>query len=158
MAVLQRKSVIDVVPADFDLSPVWRYSGSDSSGEVLVTPVRKVPVSDGVGKVFGTRVVLANGVLKDAVLSNVDEDPRQTTHFLPLSIFVGDRWFHLARYHDSRREELGPDALAAALAVSVDDVFPIQFDVRDLLGSSTPKLLAASSKRNPGSACRVASS
>jgi hypothetical protein len=136
MAVLQRKRVVDVVPADFDVSPVWRYSGSDPSGEVLVAPVRKVPVSNGAGKVFGTRVTLAHGTPKHAMLSNVGEAPRLTAHFLTLSVFVGDRWFHLARYHDVARDGHGPDALARILGLSVPEVFPIAFDVSDLLVSS----------------------
>jgi len=53
--------------------------------------------------------------------------------FLTASVWTGERWFHLARYHDITYQRDGPAALAAALGRTVAEVFPIAYDVTDIV-------------------------
>ena len=73
---------------------------------------------------------LANGDRPWSEMMNIDfSSPFQTEQFLALSIYNG-RWIHLARYFDPTFEREGPAALAAALNLPIDDVFPITYDIR----------------------------
>jgi hypothetical protein len=76
------------------------------------------------------KVRLANDAEVWALIENVDAtDPRRTQHFLSLSIFRDGQCFTLARYHDVDADKRGPQALAAFLALPIDRVFPISYDV-----------------------------
>jgi hypothetical protein len=111
---------------------VWEYTDADEV-EIDETVVRPVvaPVEHFSSRVVGTKVRLAGGRLVPALISNVDIDnPRATKQFLTLKVFTGRRSFDLARYHDFDCEERGPHALAALLGLRVDDVFPIEYDLR----------------------------
>ena len=48
---------------------------------------------------------------------------------MTISIERGGRWFHLARYHDFDANERGPQQLAAFLDLTIEDVFPISYDL-----------------------------
>ena len=52
-------------------------------------------------------------------------------HFVTLSIERNGHWFGLARYHDADYRQRGPSALARFLGLSVGDVFPISYNVRE---------------------------
>jgi hypothetical protein len=69
-------------------------------------------------------------------------NPRDTQHFLTLSIERGGEWFHLARYHDVDFTDRGPEALARFLGLHVDDVFPISVDVRRYVRGDPKALIA----------------
>lgn len=127
------KTVHSLCVADLKSHPVWRFTDAevDDADETYVEPVTRMPTSDLDGKLVGTRVELANGMLVWALLGNVDaRDAYSTEHFLSISVFDNDRWFVLARYHDSDYRRNGPDALARLLGLAVDDVFPISYDIR----------------------------
>ncbi len=101
-----------------------------SRDETWVKPVRKLPVDDLVGKVAGTQVRLSSGRLVWAMIGNVDvHNAKATEHFISLSFRLGRTWFHLARYHDFDYESHGPKALADALQMPINDVFPIAYDL-----------------------------
>ena len=64
------------------------------------------------------------------MLGNVKvNNPDLTKHLLTVSICMDRRWFHLARYHDSEYRLFGPKALGEFLGLSIDDVFPIRYDI-----------------------------
>lgn len=56
-------------------------------------------------------------------------DSRKTEHLVQLRIEHNGAWFWLARYWDIDADRNGPDALAQFLGVSVDEVFPIHYDL-----------------------------
>jgi hypothetical protein len=85
------------------------------------------------GKLFGTKVTFANGQQRWAMIGNLDDTkPELTKHFATLSIRLERTWFHLARYHDFDHDERDPTVLAKLLGMSVDDIFPITYDIREL--------------------------
>lgn len=117
--------------SDLQKHPVWQFANVDGANETLVRPIRRLPVARLTGRVVGTRVDLANGTCVWGLLGNIDErNARLTEHFLTLSVFHDRNWFTLARYHDFDYSEKGPNALARFLRLSIDEVFPIAYDIR----------------------------
>jgi hypothetical protein len=129
--IVEVKPIESLTIADLMVAAVWQYANRDGPGETLVRAVKSIPVNSMTGKVIGTRVRLANGTQAWALIGNVDaDDPRRTEHFLTLSVEREGKWFFLARYHDSNYADHGPQALSRFLDMTVDEVFPISFDVR----------------------------
>jgi hypothetical protein len=143
------KNVEKLNLADFDRFPVWQYTNDDEGefGEMGVRPIIKTPVKNLNGCIVGSRVRLANAVLVRATLSNVDSaDLRSTQHFLALSIWHDGHWFHLARYFDVDYEQRGPKALADFLALPLDQVFPISYDISQLCIGESAALIGSIEK------------
>jgi hypothetical protein len=125
------KPVGELSSVDLDEHPVWEFVNSEDD-ETLVRPVLKVPVSDLQGKVVGTTVYFANGRPVRAILGNIDlQDTRRTQHFLTVSMDLDGRWLHLARYHDPDFQERGPKEIAIVFGLSVEEVYPILYDIRE---------------------------
>ncbi len=143
------KRIEDLNVPDLQAYAVWQYANIDEAGETLLRPVKRLPVKRLAGKVVGTRVRLANGIVLWGLLGNLDEsNPRLTEHFLTLTIFHADRWFTLARYHDLDYGERGPEALARFICLDVDDVFPIAYDIR-AVAKGDAKALAGTILKEP---------
>ncbi len=144
------KNVDDLTIRDLRKAPVWKYVNDDiGSGELAVAPVKKMPVADLSGCLVGTQVRLANGAHVWAMIGNLDtRDQRRNKHFLFLRVFRGSASFPLARYHDVDAEENGPAALAAFLGRPIDDVFPIEYDLR-AVGVGDTRALVGRIEREP---------
>ena len=137
------RPVSDLRPRDLEACPLWRFVG-DMPDETWVVPVKARRVSELAGTLVGTRVRLANGRRRWALVGNVDiKNARRTEHFLTLSLFVQGGWFHLARYHDLDVAKRGPRALAAALGRPVDQIFPIAYDLRPCVRGDVPALVGS---------------
>jgi hypothetical protein len=94
--------------------------------------VKQLPVESLDGRVVGARLTLANGAKAWGIIGNVDPTSAQLTeHFLTVSVFSTDRWFTMARYHDVEGRQRGPEALAKFLGLSVREIFPIRYDIRE---------------------------
>jgi hypothetical protein len=125
------KPIDSLQVADLQAHPVWQYTNREGADETFVRPVKEAPVDDLAGKIVGTEVMLANGQRVWALIGNVDPtNAKLTQHFLTLSVERGGRWFMLARYHDFDYAEKGPEVLADFLRLSVEDVFPVRYDIR----------------------------
>ena len=143
------KTVDSLTTADLKAHAVWRHVNRDESGELLVEPAKRVPVSDLVSKIVGAQVRFANGAQAWAIIGNADAtNSRLNEHFLTLSIARGNRWFALARYHDPDFLERGPEMLAHFLDMQVDDVFPIHVDIREVVLGG-PEALAFNLLKEP---------
>jgi hypothetical protein len=141
--VTKKKRAADLVDTDFHLSPVWMIAGSDKEGEPLVRPVRRLPVTSGGAKLFGTQVRLANGERYWSMIGNVwMRKPEVMEQCARLSLFH-ERWFHLEPYFGVDYERHGPDGLADFLGLPVDSVFPIHYDLRALAVGSEECLVGA---------------
>jgi hypothetical protein len=123
-----------LTPTDLARFPVWEFVDDDSQpDETYVSPVTELPVDSLASRIATTQVTLHNGRRFWATLGNVDLNaPRSTRHFLTLSLYIDDAWFHLARYHDVDVEERGPAALARRLGMELSDVFPIRYDLSQI--------------------------
>lgn len=138
----RRVSALSV--ADFEVSPVWQFAGSDDDGEPLVRPVKRIPVATTSGKIVGTRVTLGNGDTAWAIIDNIDIcNALAAEHFLSLSIERAGAWFHLARYFDVDYLTRGPSALARFLGLTVAEVFPVSYDLRPYVKSGAAILVGA---------------
>lgn len=114
--------------------PLWEFdlATEDKPGqdETWVLPVKRLPVSSLANRIVATRVRLANASWVVAMLGNISlGSARYTKQFATLSVAVGERWFHLARYFDVGYSERSPLVLANALGLPVEDVFPISYDL-----------------------------
>ncbi len=114
---------------------VWEYDLEEAGyeadqDETWASPVRSLPVRDLANRVVATEVTLANGTVLPAVVGNVSlKSESATREFITVSLWLDDRWFPLARYFDPGYETYGPDALAAALGLRKEEVFPIRYDI-----------------------------
>ena len=125
------KAVDSLTVADLQAFPVWQYTDREDVDETFVRPVKRLPVASLAGKVVGTQIALANARRVWALIGNVDPaNPRITEHFLTLSVEHESHWFTLARYHDFDFAEHGPEALARFFGLTVDEVFPMTYDIR----------------------------
>ena len=131
----QSKPFAEVTVSDIAVSPVWEFATDEeeSHDETWVRPVKTLPVDCLDSMVVGTKVLLGNGTKRWAILVNVDLDnARRTRQFLVMMIEKDGDWFELARYFDVDYARRGPMQLAAFLDMSVEDVFPISYDVSAL--------------------------
>jgi hypothetical protein len=125
------KPVEALTVVDLKVAPIWEYTNRDGPGETMVRAVNEFPVRNLSDKLIGAPVRLANGTEMWALIGNVDSrNTRLTEHSLTLSIERGGEWFFLARYHDFDYARRGPDALSQFLGLTVDEIFPISFDLR----------------------------
>ena len=83
-----------------------------------------------------------------AVVAIPDGSPLLRLSFVVLSLFIGGKWFHLARYHDVGARRHGPRALAAALHRPLGKVFPMRYDLRPYVRSG-PSWLEGVVDRSP---------
>jgi hypothetical protein len=129
------KDVTQLTPADLREHPVWRFTSSDEPSETVVQPLKKLPAKSLTGSLVGCEVQLSCGKKMTALLGNLHvEKARLTEHFLTISIFREDgEIFHMARYHDFDAGERGPDAVATFLGMKKDEIFPIAWDVSELV-------------------------
>lgn len=125
------KPVESLTVADFKAHPVWEYLNDHDIGYEMVEPVGELPVENLVNRLVGSQVRLANGSLVWALIGNFNvTNLRATQHWMTLSIYRGDEWRYLSRYHDMEFPAGGPEDIARFLGQHVDDVFPISVDVR----------------------------
>ena len=113
---------------------VWEYVADDGGlkgDETYVATVRDLPVSSLQNRLVGALVTFHNGSQQWAVLGSVDlGNAVSTKHFLTLSVLdeAGGR-VDLARYHDIDHDRRGPAQFAKHFGLSVEDVFPIEYDI-----------------------------
>lgn len=142
------KSLSELTTADLSEFAVWEYvSGPDDS--VYVEPVADLPVTDLTNRIVGTTVLFRNGDACWALLGNIDlHNKLSTDHFLTLSVEKGGRWFDLARYHDVDYARRGAGQLAQFLALPVTRIFPIVYDLSDVV-SADPGVVRGSIPLEP---------
>ena len=122
-----------ITVSDLEQHPVWETILDDEADDPSVFPVQPLPVINLDSRFVATRVRLANEMLVWAMLFNVHlTDSRKTEHLIQLRIEHKGEWFWLARYWDVDFESNGPDSLAQFLSLTVDDVFPIHYDLSGL--------------------------
>lgn len=115
--------------ADLQANPVWKSQPGDAEDAMLV-PVSRRPVTGLDGYSVAAHIQTSSGVRVVGLLSNLFlDDPLLTQHMVSLSVLRGDTWFHMRRYFDPGVEQLGPRQLSQFLAMPMDQVFPLQYDI-----------------------------
>lgn len=129
---------------DAVVRPVWDIVFDQPPGTVSLKPCEEpLPVSSLENRLVVTHVHLNNGREILATISNVNvADPRFTAHFLTISLFNDGEWFLLARYHDPNWSTDGPEALAEFFGFSMQEVFPIAYDLTSV-ASGNSRVLAS---------------
>jgi hypothetical protein len=131
MSVLETKSILSLRVSDLEKHPVWQFITDDEGDETAVRPVNRLPVSNLMGRIVGTRVRLANSSSVWRIIANLDtKNAQMNEHFVLLSLEQKGKWFQLERYFDHKYRKHGPKALARFLGLAVDEVFPTSYDVR----------------------------
>jgi hypothetical protein len=129
----EAKSSPDLNVEDFKKYPVWVYTCNDAVDEAEVEPVTSLPAPNLSGMVVGLAVTLANGTSIWAAFSGLENNALQNEHLLSIALYKDGKQFHLSRYFDVDYKRRGPDYLARALNLPVDEVFPISYDARKLV-------------------------
>jgi hypothetical protein len=150
------KPIENLTSLDLEKYAVWQYVSNDHSGETVVRPVKKIPVANFLNRVVGDYVYFSNGLKVLGLIGNIDiENAKLTEHFLTLSLLREGKWYSLPRYHDFDYSERGPAALADFFGLSVDDIYPISFDVRRFSVGSEAVLSGKIFKEPPGKLSRA---
>jgi hypothetical protein len=127
------RTIEQLTPEDFRIHPMWEFV-SDPEDELVLLPCESLPVDHLDGRVIGTTVLLRNGTRLDATLYNlVCNSAELTQHVLNLAVYREGRWLGLARYHDFDYSTRGPEAFSASLGLTAGDVFPIAYDVSEIV-------------------------
>jgi hypothetical protein len=145
------KKVEAVTLDDFKKSRVWEFAPDAEHGdETYVRAVKRLPVTHLVSRLVSCELCLRNGTRLWGVLGDVDvADARLTEHYLSVSLFRPDgTQFYLARYFDISHKNAGPDDLAEFLGIPKADIFPIEWDVSDVV-LGRPDLLRGSILSEP---------
>jgi hypothetical protein len=136
---MKKRTFSDLTVHDLALHPVWELV--EDEGDAFVVPVQHLPATTMRQRVAGTQIRLADGTRLWALLGNLSVGcARSTKHFLTLSIHHGGQWFDLARYHDVDYARRDAKALAYSLGKPVKSVFPIEYDITELVVGSRESL------------------
>jgi len=130
------KPVESLTPKDLEEFPVWEYDldneADDGRDETWVRPVTKYPVKDLGNRIISATVTLRNGIRMLGCFSNIALGSLDSTReFLTVSLWHQGQWIDLARYFDADYERRGPQALSQQLGLTVDEVFPIFYDISE---------------------------
>ncbi len=131
------KSFSTITPTDLLRHPVWEFANDSehaNDDETFLRPCHDLPIDDFGNRIVGTIATLANGDRVPIILQNVDlQSPFKTEHLVSITMFnKKGKAFPLARYHDIALDAYGPEQLAAFMRLSVDEIFPIEYDISEL--------------------------
>jgi hypothetical protein len=132
------KPVNQLTVEDLSKHPVWEYAIDDEENvpdETYVRPVADLPVDSLENRVVATKLRLSNGSQVWSVLGCVSlRSARMNQQFLSVSVLRHGEQFFLARYFDLdfMRKSNGPGAFAAFLGLTVDEVFPMAYDISEV--------------------------
>ena len=128
------KAMCDLTLDDFQRYPIWEYIFEDDyPDETWMRPVTELPVNILNGRIVGTKVRLANGEFRWAIIEGVDlQSEILTRHVITLDIYDHSEWFSLAM-HGYEYPRRGPQQLADFLGLPIESVFPIHYDLTPLV-------------------------
>ena len=133
---MEPKPVGEIEIADLMDHPVWEADvpTGQITDNTWVRPADEFPADLPCNGIIGTHVRFMNGGEEWGVLCNLTpSSPRKTAQFLAVWISIDGQWFHLARYFDADYDQRGPQQLADAMGLGVEEVFPISYDVSDVV-------------------------
>jgi hypothetical protein len=138
------KKFSEITIDDYRRCPVWEYVPNSEDADIWLKEVRKRPARHLNNRIVGTRVTLRNGEKCWAIVGNISvNSKRATEQFLTLSVEKDSQWFNLARYHDVDYARRGPQQLAQFLNMEVNEVFPINYDISDVVSDLSEVVVGA---------------
>ncbi len=138
-----KKSLEDITVRDISEHAVWKFTNS-SHDDLEVESVAKTTFENLDGLIIGTKVTFSDDSVHWALIQNISlTEQLLNDHFVTTTIARGDEWFPLARYHDVTFETYGPVQLASFMGKSVAEIFPISYDLREVLHSDSPRLVGS---------------
>ena len=128
------KPVGDLTVEDLTRHPVWEFDLASEtrpgSDETWVKPIEDLPVTKLENAIVAATVRLSAGLVVPGLLGNIALfSPRRTREFLDLTLFHENRKYWLARYFDADFDTRGPTGLAAFFGLSLDEVFPLSYEI-----------------------------
>jgi hypothetical protein len=139
-------------PDDVKKNRLWEFVPS-KDGELWVKSIASRKTKKFSGRLVSCQVTFANDSRHWALIEGIDIDtPEFSRHNREIRLFVeGCGWFHLAQYFDNEeiKKYRGESVLSEMMGLSVDEIFPIEFDVREL-SSVDSSCLSGTFEVNPG--------
>lgn len=117
---------------------VWTFDVDEESyvpeqDESWVIPVLHIPVTDFSNCIAVTKLKLNNNNYIIGILGNIQLlNFKKNNYIICLSIYNNKSWFYLNRYFDVAYDVFGPKQLAEFLSLSINEVFPITYDISSL--------------------------
>ncbi len=137
-----KKTFTELSVNDISKYPIWRFTNSHPEDELEIESVTGRVFHNLKGLIISSKVTFSDGSTHLALFQNVSlAGQKVNDHFLSLSVERNGEWFPLAQYHNPAIEKYGPLHLAAFMGKTVDDVFPIKYDLREVLNSNSPRLV-----------------
>lgn len=137
-----RMSFPELSASDISKHPIWRFTNNDLVDELEIESVDRRVFRNLDGLIISSNVTFSDGSIHLALFQNVSlTDPEMNDHFLSLTVERNGKWFPLACYHNPAIEKWGPLQLAAFMGKTVEEIFPIHYDLRDVLNSDSPTLV-----------------
>lgn len=116
---------------DFKEFPVWEFTAKHEhiglDGDLVVIPVRNLPVSSLGGRFVGTEVKLANGCFSMVVLLGINLAKAK-----PISGMVFYRDNEMLMIRRTASKVPGPEQVAKFLSLRLEDIFPISYDISQI--------------------------
>lgn len=137
-----RKNFNDLCVNDILEHPIWRFTNNNPQDELEIEAIDGSNLTDLGGVTLSSKVTFADGSSQLALFQNVSlAGQKVNDHFLSLTIEKDGEWFPLARYHDVAFDRHGPLQLSSFVGKKVQDVFPIEYDLREILKSHASRLV-----------------
>ena len=136
-----------------ELGHIWLLEYVPSKdGRLWVKPIKTNETKKFSGRIAGCEVTLADGTQNSAFIEGIDiETPKFSKHHRTLILWIpASGWFQLAKYYsnDELKAICGDEVLCNVLGKSLDEVFPISFDLRDRSSIDSP-CLTGTFEHNP---------
>jgi hypothetical protein len=137
-----KKCFHDLTVADVTNYPIWRFTNANPDDDHEIETVNEHSFRNLSGLIIASEVEFGDSSKHLALHQNVSLGGQKVNdHFLSLTVNRDGDWFPLARYHDVSIEKYGPRHLADFMGKAVSDVFPIKYDLREVLNSDSARLV-----------------
>lgn len=124
----------ELKPEELNVVWLWEYTPS-KDGRLWVKPIKTTKTKKFSGRIAACEVVFADGSRHTAMIEGIDiETPEFSKHHRELILWISTHgWFRLAQYYcnDDVKAICGDEVLCKIVNKSLNEVFPIKFDLRD---------------------------
>jgi hypothetical protein len=124
-------------------TPIW-HSTPSKDGDLWVKPELRSQLSSLKNCLIATDTTMADGSCITALIENIHvENLNLTKHYLQAHFRIDGRWWCMARYHDLDYDQKGASGLAMRLGKSIEQVFPLTYDIQEFCTVESEALCGA---------------